>query len=122
MSTLKVDNIENLAGEPFEPSGASNAWVNFNGTGTVSVRDSLNVSSITDNGTADYRINFTVLMSNSNYSAVVASNHQSSNVRQIGLCNDYTATGFRVTLEDAAQDFGSSRNNSNIITAVVFSS
>jgi hypothetical protein len=35
------------------------AWVNFNGTGTVAIRASFNVSSITDNGTGDYTVNFT---------------------------------------------------------------
>lgn len=44
------------------------AWVNFNGTGTVAIRDSFNVSSITDNGTGDYTVNFATPMANSNYS------------------------------------------------------
>jgi hypothetical protein len=44
------------------------AWVNFNGTGTVAIRGSGNVSSITDNGTGDYTINFTNAMPNTNYS------------------------------------------------------
>ena len=44
------------------------AWVNFNGTGTVAIRASGNVSSITDNGTGDYTINFTTAMPDANYS------------------------------------------------------
>ena len=43
------------------------AWVNFNGTGTVAIRSSYNVSSITDNGTGDYTVNFTTAMSDANY-------------------------------------------------------
>jgi hypothetical protein len=43
------------------------AWVNFNGTGTVAIRASFNVSSITDNGTGDYTINFTNAMPDVNY-------------------------------------------------------
>lgn len=43
------------------------AWVNFNGTGTVAIRDSFNVSSITDNGTGDYTINFSSAFSDINY-------------------------------------------------------
>lgn len=43
------------------------AWVNFDGTGTVSIRDSYNVTSITDNGTGDYTVNFTSDMANANY-------------------------------------------------------
>jgi hypothetical protein len=43
------------------------AWVNFNGTGTVAIRASGNVSSITDNGVGDYTVNFTNAMPDANY-------------------------------------------------------
>ena len=46
------------------------AWVNFNGTGTVAIRDSGNVSSITDNGTGNYTIAFTTAMPDANYCVV----------------------------------------------------
>ena len=46
------------------------AWVNFNGTGTVAIRDDFNVSSITDNGTGDYTVNFTNALNDANYSVV----------------------------------------------------
>lgn len=46
-------------------------WVNFNGTGTVAIRTSDNVSSITDNGAGDYTVNFTTALVDANYSAVV---------------------------------------------------
>jgi hypothetical protein len=46
------------------------AWVNFNGTGTVAIRSSYNVSSITDNGVGDYTVNFTTAMTDENYSIV----------------------------------------------------
>lgn len=49
------------------------AWVNFNGTGTVAIRASGNVSSITDNATGDYTVNFTNAMPDANYSAVISS-------------------------------------------------
>jgi hypothetical protein len=51
-------------------TGIAKAWVNFNGTGTVAIRDSFNVSSITDNGTGDYTVNFTTAMPNANYSII----------------------------------------------------
>jgi hypothetical protein len=47
--------------------GSAKAWVNFNGTGTVAIRGSYNVSSITDNGAGDYTVNFTTAMPNANY-------------------------------------------------------
>jgi hypothetical protein len=46
------------------------AWVNFNGTGTVAIRASGNVTSITDNGTGDYTVNFTTAMTDANYAVV----------------------------------------------------
>jgi hypothetical protein len=48
--------------------GSAKAWVNFNGTGTVAIRASYNVSSITDNGTGDYTVNFTNALPDANYS------------------------------------------------------
>ena len=51
--------------------GSAKAWVNFNGTGTVAIRASYNVSSITDNGTGDYTINLTNAMSDASYSATL---------------------------------------------------
>jgi hypothetical protein len=46
------------------------AWVNFNGTGTVAIRASGNVSSITDNNTGDYTVNFTTAMPDVNYATI----------------------------------------------------
>ena len=51
------------------PSYSARAWVNFNGTGTVAIRASFNVSSITDGGTGTYTVNFTNAMPDANYSA-----------------------------------------------------
>jgi hypothetical protein len=48
------------------------AWVNFDGTGTPAIRASGNVSSITDNGTGDYTVNFTTAMPDANYSTTGA--------------------------------------------------
>ena len=53
------------------PVYACRAWVNFNGTGTVAIRASGNVSSITDNGVGIYTVNFTTALPDANYSAVV---------------------------------------------------
>lgn len=53
------------------PVYAARAWVNFNGTGTVAIRRSGNVSSITDNGVGNYTVNFTTAMPDADYSATV---------------------------------------------------
>jgi hypothetical protein len=55
------------------------AWVNFNGTGTVAIRASGNVSSITDNGTGDYTVNFTNSMPDANYCNVFTAGRGDSN-------------------------------------------
>ena len=63
---MKVDGgIPTVKGQKLIPT----AWVNFNGTSTVAIRDSENVSSITDVTTGRYTIHYTTAMSNSNYCA-----------------------------------------------------
>jgi hypothetical protein len=70
-TAAKIDSNENLQFNSGYGSVATaygcRAWVNFNGTGTVAIRASGNVSSITDNGTGDYTVNFTTAMSDANY-------------------------------------------------------
>ena len=51
---------------------AAKAWVNFDGSGTVSIRDSYNVSSITDNGAGDYTVNYTNVMSSADYVVAIS--------------------------------------------------
>ena len=56
------------------PAYGCRAWVNFNGTGTVAIRDSANVSSITDNSVGNYTVNFTTAMPDANYSISATAN------------------------------------------------
>jgi hypothetical protein len=71
MSTLRVNTIQNVAGSGTPAiNGLAQAWVNFNGTGTVAIRASFNVTSITDNGTGLYTVNFTTAFADANYSVV----------------------------------------------------
>jgi hypothetical protein len=62
-----IPNMMNASGSA--PMYACRAWVNFNGTGTVAIRASGNVSSITDNGTGDYTVNIATNMDDANYAA-----------------------------------------------------
>ena len=57
-------------GSTLYPRFGCRAWVNFNGTGVVAIRASGNVSSITDNGTGDYTVNFTTALSDANYAVI----------------------------------------------------
>ena len=80
MSTLAVGTIKSVssAAPVFQNTSGTEigqickAWVNFNGTGTVAIRDNFNVSSITDSGTGVYTANFTTAMANANYASVVS--------------------------------------------------
>lgn len=72
MSTIKAANYANedgskSVGADYVIDGSAKAWVNFNGTGTIAARDSLNVSSLTDNGTGSYTASLTSNMGNVNY-------------------------------------------------------
>lgn len=77
MSSLQVDNIQSYnANPPLVKNVSGNqvgtfcrAWVNFNGTGTVAIRQSFNVSSITDNATGDYTVNFVTALADADYSS-----------------------------------------------------
>lgn len=62
------------------PIYACRAWVDFNGTGTVAIRASGNVSSITDNGAGDYTINFTTEMPDADYVVVGSGQYDTTNV------------------------------------------
>ena len=66
------------------PSFQCRAWVNFNGTGTVAIRASGNVSSITDNAAGDYTINFTTAMVDANYVMSATSNWDTA--ARAGIC------------------------------------
>jgi len=83
------------------------AWVNFNGTSTVAIRAAYNVSSITDNGTGEYTVNFTTAMADANYAAVMtsSSNDQSSatgnTVLDILQTSPPTASAIRILNETA---------------------
>jgi hypothetical protein len=75
MSTLKVNTLQNASGVEVY---TAKAWVNFNGTGTVAIRASGNVSSITDNGTGNYTVNFTTAMTDANYCLTGSGQYQTS--------------------------------------------
>ena len=74
-----------------EVSGLCKAWVNFNGTSTVAIRASYNVSSITDTGVGRYEINLTTALADANY-AVAGSAGKASNDDNFGVGSTNTST------------------------------
>lgn len=75
MSSINVNQIFNSAGTEVY---TVKAWVNFNGTGTVAIRSSGNVSSISDNGVGAFTVNFTTAMPDVNYSVVAMTGNAGS--------------------------------------------
>ena len=69
LTTPTIDSAQVPTVSGTAPLYMCRAWVNFNGTGTVAIRASGNVSSITDNGVGDYTVNFTTAMPDANYSS-----------------------------------------------------
>ena len=89
------------------PSYSARAWVNFNGTGTVAINASGNVSSITDNGTGNYQVNFATAMPDANYSCAGSANDNAGLVTtHSGTYSTTTAVVFVVaSTSGGAYDF-----------------
>lgn len=90
------------------------AWVNFNGTGTVAIRASGNVSSITDNGTGDYTVNFTNAMPDSNY-AVTSCSYNPTWSYLWGITVKSTATG---SVNVKSHDYNSQPDSTGVLVAI----
>lgn len=108
---LDTDSVGIAGGEPISfyksnkvlspglvAGGLCRAWVNFNGTGTVAIRASFNVASITDNGTGNYTVNFATAMPDSNYCLTLAVRPSSSgtNGRPLIQGTNYSTTSVNV--------------------------
>jgi hypothetical protein len=92
------------------PGFLARAWVNFNGTGTVAIRGNGNVSSITDNTTGDYTVNFTTAMPDANYavtaSVITNSNASSSFIRGVDVFSTAAVTTGSVRVNSRAGGSG----------------
>jgi hypothetical protein len=105
MSTLRVNTLQTQAGVEVY---TAKAWVNFNGTGTVAIRAAGNVSSITDNGTGDYTVNFTTAMTDANYGAALSGGEGTAGSGgRVPASSGSTTTTFRIqvrNLDNVASD------------------
>jgi hypothetical protein len=91
------------------PSYSARAWVNFNGTETVSIRSSGNITSITDNGTGNYAVNISTAIADANYSVCVTGQRSGTTsqgtcqLRASGLANSaYTSSVFFIATLDGS--------------------
>ena len=128
MSTIKVGTILAADGstttQPSIPAldkRMAQAWVNFNGTGTVAIRDDYGVSSITDNGTGLYKVNFSTLMTNGNYVAIVGAADPNGNPSVETGAYVYTETNakFNIVVNNGS---GTAARDRAIVNAIVFDS
>jgi hypothetical protein len=107
---LSIDTSGNLQFNSGYGSAATaygcRAWVNFNGTGTVAIRASGNVSSITDRATGKYGINFTTAMPDANYAVSgVAGQYTSASEDDRDFCSqNYTTTSVNVNTSDSGDN------------------
>ena len=93
------------------------AWVKFNGTGTVAINGSANVTSITDNGTGDYTINITTAMPDANYSVVLGNNYNSTGAFAVINPNSGIYSTTQVKLQ--VVDRNGSAQDTSIINAAI---
>jgi hypothetical protein len=93
------------------------AWVNFDGTGTVAIREDGNVSSITDGGTGDYTINFTTAMPDANYAWSLAASDSASGFGIVTMrsVTAPTTSALRIKTTDNSNNFA---DNSYICAAI----
>jgi hypothetical protein len=94
ITTAKIGNGAVVPADLSSDVYVARAWVNFNGQGTVAIRASGNVSSITDNGTGEYTINFTVAISDANYAS--SAMPLSANAGATVITTSKTTSTFRV--------------------------
>ena len=117
MSTIKVNAITDTSGgSNVNVPNAAKAWVNFNGTGTVAIRASYNVSSITDNSTGNYTVNFTTALADANYSCVGVNTYPANRNQSITV-NPYTYATGSVRVVSAVS---STLYDSDIVNIAVF--
>ena len=115
--TTQVKSATNASGSA--PIYSCRAWVNFDGTGTVAIRASGNVSSITDNGTGDYTINFTTALADANYSACVNSGNSSGGSQGAWTVAYSVATSLSSSLRISGySDTGSFQDQDQVMCAI----
>ena len=101
MSTLKVDTIQNTSAQysstPLQiEQGRAKAHIEMNGTGTIAIKKSFNISSIVDNGAGKYEANLSITMSSATYCVVGGSSQSNDRNDNVMGFHPYTATKIRM--------------------------
>lgn len=115
--TVDADTISRTKATADLRSGLAAAWVNFDGTGTVAIRASYNVSSITDNGAGDYTVNFTTAMPDANYAAITMATYSGGPyISGHNIAAAQTASAFRAM----SSTTGGGLTDSPVVTVAIF--
>jgi hypothetical protein len=96
------------------------AWVNFNGTGTVAIRASGNVSSITDNSSGNYTVNFSTAMPDGNYSAVAFAQDAATKMLAAGWPSNSALSASNYRLTTSSSGGGSAELDSTYVFVAIF--
>tara|TARA_Y100001937_G_scaffold120291_1_gene177310 strand:+ start:774 stop:1139 length:366 start_codon:yes stop_codon:yes gene_type:complete len=97
VNTLKDASGNNSIATSFVAGGSSKSWMLLNGTGTIALGDSLNITSVTDQGTGHYKPNLTSAFGSTNYSVCGGNNE-----RGVGESNPSTASIMEVICRNSS--------------------
>lgn len=112
-SSGNIENVVNLRGDDgTDYQDVIKGWISFDGSGVVTINDSYNVSSITDNGTGDYTINWTTAFSTANY-VVTGQAARSSGRAYVNIADTTLPTASSVRIE--TMDLGATPQDSDYV-------
>lgn len=128
MSTLVVGNLQSddllppviKNSDGTEIGTFCRAWVNFNGTGTVAIRASFNVSSITDNGTGNYTVNLTTALADANFAAVVNGATSGGDAASTSVVAAVSKTTNSVTIDSESGNATPAQNDLDQVDVAIF--
>jgi len=109
------------ANSPLNETQISKAWVNFNGSGTVAINDSFNVTSITDNEIGDYTVNFTNAMNNGDYAVLCTMEIGLTDAKSLGVESGTSPTTTQVTIACVSAT-GANRSDTSVAMVSILSS
>ena len=119
-SILRVDTLTDASSNNSVPmatvaSGSAKAWINFNGTGTIAIKDSFNVTGITDDGTGQLTFTIANNMANVNYGFT-----STTQVTDCGGLNEAGTTATTTgTAEHQGRNSSGTNTDSNPVTIVI---
>ena len=101
MSTLNVSNITDgtdTVGTSYVVNGSAKAWVNFNGDGTVSIQQSQNISSLTDQGTGQYKVTYVNNFNSARHASVASCGDDTSSYDSVVSLDPFPSASYQFVL------------------------